>query len=46
MTKRRPSRILYCFAFLYFVFAGGGAWSLDALLAHALEHKAGAPVGG
>ena len=24
--------ILYCFAFLYFVFAGGGAWSLDALL--------------
>ena len=24
--------ILYCFAFLYFVFAGGGAWRLDALL--------------
>ena len=24
--------ILYCFAFLYFVFAGGGAWSLDAVL--------------
>ncbi len=24
--------ILYCFVFLYFVFAGGGAWSLDALL--------------
>lgn len=23
--------ILYCFVFLYFVFAGGGAWSLDAL---------------
>jgi putative oxidoreductase len=22
---------LYCFVFLYFVFAGGGAWSLDAL---------------
>jgi putative oxidoreductase len=21
--------ILYCFLFLYFVFAGGGAWSLD-----------------
>lgn len=21
--------ILYCFVFLYFVFAGGGAWSLD-----------------
>ena len=24
--------ILFCFVFLYFVFAGGGAWSLDALL--------------
>ena len=23
--------ILYCFVFLYFVFAGPGAWSLDAL---------------
>lgn len=23
--------ILYCFVFLYFVFAGGGAWSLDAV---------------
>lgn len=22
--------ILFCFVFLYFVFAGGGAWSLDA----------------
>ena len=21
--------ILYCFVFLYFIFAGGGAWSLD-----------------
>jgi putative oxidoreductase len=25
--------ILYCFVFLYLVFAGGGAWSLDALRA-------------
>jgi putative oxidoreductase len=24
--------ILYCFLFLYFVFAGGGAWSLDKAL--------------
>jgi len=24
--------ILYCFIFLYLVFAGGGSWSLDALL--------------
>jgi len=23
--------ILFCFIFLYFVFAGGGAWSLDAV---------------
>ncbi len=22
---------LYCFVFLYFVFAGGGSWSLDAI---------------
>ena len=24
--------ILFCFIFLYFVFAGGGSWSLDALM--------------
>jgi len=24
--------VLYCFLFLYFAFAGGGAWSLDRLL--------------
>jgi putative oxidoreductase len=24
--------ILYCFVFLYLVFAGAGTWSLDALL--------------
>ena len=24
--------VLYCFVFLYFVFAGGGAWSLDRLI--------------
>lgn len=24
--------ILFCFVFLYFVFAGGGSWSLDAWL--------------
>jgi putative oxidoreductase len=23
--------ILYCFVFLYFAFAGGGAWSIDAM---------------
>jgi putative oxidoreductase len=25
--------ILYCFIYLYFTFAGGGGWSLDALIA-------------
>lgn len=25
------SAILYCFIFLYFFFAGGGAWSVDAM---------------
>lgn len=26
--------VLYCFVFLYFVFAGGGAWSVDAAMKH------------
>jgi putative oxidoreductase len=26
--------VLYCFVFLYFVAAGGGAWSIDALRTH------------
>ena len=25
--------VLYCFLFLYFSFAGGGAWSVDAAIA-------------
>ena len=25
--------VLYCFIFLYFMFAGAGAWSVDALIA-------------
>ncbi|CAN5281475.1 DoxX family protein [soil metagenome] len=24
--------VIYCFVYLYFVFAGGGAWSLDRLI--------------
>jgi len=24
--------VIYCFVFLYFVFSGGGAWSLDRLI--------------
>jgi uncharacterized membrane protein YphA (DoxX/SURF4 family) len=29
---KRIRAVMYCFAFLYFVFAGAGSWSLDALL--------------
>ena len=32
ILNRGDSAILYCFVFLYFVFAGGGPWSLDAWL--------------
>ncbi len=35
--------ILYCFFFLYLVFAGPGAWSLDGLLAR--RRTAGAAAG-
>jgi putative oxidoreductase len=31
ILNRGDSAILYCFVFLYFVFAGAGPWSLDAL---------------
>jgi putative oxidoreductase len=27
--------VLYCFLFFYFVFAGGGVWSLDAMIVRA-----------
>ncbi|HZP69050.1 MAG TPA: DoxX family protein [Pseudolabrys sp.] len=33
INNRGDAAILYCFIFLYFAFAGGGPWSLDALLA-------------
>lgn len=29
--------ILYCFVFLYFVFAGGGPWSIDAMRAGSIS---------
>jgi putative oxidoreductase len=29
---------LYCFVFFYFVFAGGGAWSLDAVWRRTDDH--------
>ena len=36
--------ILCCFAFLYLVFAGGGAWSLDALLFKGRQATSTAPL--
>jgi len=32
ILNRGDGAILYCFIFLYIVFAGAGPWSLDALL--------------
>jgi len=32
LLNHGEAAILYCFIFLYLVFAGGGPWSLDALL--------------
>jgi putative oxidoreductase len=29
LVNRGELAVLFCFTFLYFVFAGGGAWSLD-----------------
>jgi putative oxidoreductase len=34
--------VLYCFIFLYFMVAGGGVWSLDALIARAKGRTAAA----
>ncbi|MGH7620650.1 MAG: DoxX family protein [Gemmatimonadaceae bacterium] len=33
--------VLYCFIYLYFVFAGAGPWSVDALIA---QSRAGSPT--
>lgn len=32
LLNHGDAAVLFCFIFLYFVFAGGGPWSLDALL--------------
>jgi putative oxidoreductase len=32
IENRGDSAILFCFVFLYLAFAGGGPWSLDALI--------------
>jgi len=31
MLNMGDAAVLFCFVFLYLVFAGGGAWSLDRL---------------
>jgi putative oxidoreductase len=33
MLNQGELAVLYCFVFLYLVFAGAGAWSVDALRA-------------
>ena len=37
--------ILYCFFFLYLVFAGAGPWSVDAAIARRRERGAARPLG-
>ncbi|HEY3378327.1 MAG TPA: DoxX family protein [Armatimonadota bacterium] len=32
VVNRGELAVLYCFVFLYFVFAGGGPWSVDAAI--------------
>jgi putative oxidoreductase len=39
ILNRGDAAILYCFIFLYIAFAGGGPWSVDALI----ERKSSAP---
>ncbi len=34
--------MMFCFLFLYLTFAGGGAWSLDALIARRRAQRSGA----
>jgi len=36
--------VLFCFVFLYLVFAGAGAWSLDGMLAGQKSDRVGAPA--
>ena len=41
ILNRGDGAILYCFMFLYFAFAGAGAWSLDALMGRKRDLAAG-----
>jgi putative oxidoreductase len=38
-TNNGVPAVLYCFLFLYLVFAGAGVWSLDSLIASRRAHR-------
>ena len=40
ILNRGDAAILYCFVFLYIAFAGGGPWSIDALLGRGKRERA------
>lgn len=44
INNRGDAAILYCFIFLYIAFAGGGQWSLDAILARRKARSALKPA--
>ncbi len=44
INNRGDAAILYCFIFLYIAFAGGGPWSLDAILARQKTNSASRPA--
>jgi len=39
LLNGRNEAVIYCFVFLYFVFAGPGPWSLDAVRETPLSHE-------
>jgi putative oxidoreductase len=39
LTNGGEPAVLYCFVFLYFVFAGPGPWSVDAVRDTPLSHE-------
>jgi putative oxidoreductase len=44
IINRGDAAILYCFIFLYIAFAGGGPWSLDAILSRKKPRSALRPA--
>jgi putative oxidoreductase len=43
MLNQGELAVLYCFVFLYFVFSGAGAWSVDALRQQGITSASRAP---